>query len=221
MYKLRAHCDEVSQEKLTQFMDKLSNVCEKLLIYRHPKEEAEREHIHGLLIGCTLTEKQVRERCNKDLNLPKSNANYAVGTTYGKKKSLKITDLTYPGYISYMTKGQYTPIYNKGFEPDYIETLKQSYKPPSKEEPVKYQIEKITPAKKKTQFEISYESEIRYLQQYNNDVINWYDMYYIVKEVCKENKTRSDDNTVAYIIQDIQSRLEPEKQWNRIRNRVG
>lgn len=219
MYKLRAHIDTISPDKLIQFIDNLSEKCQKLIVYRHPKEEAEREHIHALMVGCSITEKTIRERINKELQLAKSNKNYSVGSTYGN--NVKITELTYPTYISYMSKGLYSPEYNKGFETDYVENLKQSYKPFTKEEPVKYQIEKITPVKKKTQFEISYESEIRYLQQYQNEDINWYDMYYIVKEVCKENKTRSDDNTIAYIIQDIQSRLAPEKQWNRIRNRVG
>lgn len=217
MYKLRAHVDNVSQEVLTQFMSKLAEKCEKFIAYRHPKEEAEREHIHALLVGCTITEHQVRERCNKDLQLEKSNKNYSVGSTYGKQ--VKITELTYPTYISYMSKGKYIPIHVKGFTDDEVISYSKAFKS-TKAEPVKYQIEKITPVKKLTQFEISKEAEIRYLLKYDTDDINWFEMYNIVKEVCKDNRVCSHDNTVAYILQDIQSRLKPEEQWKRIRNRI-
>lgn len=218
MYKLRAHIDNVSHDKLLQFIQTLDKKCDKLVVYRHPKEEAEREHIHALLVGCNLSEKQVRERCSIDLSLEKSNKNYSVGSTYAK--NIKISELTYPTYISYMSKGIHEPLYNKGFDEKLLEEYRIMFKQPTKVETV-YQIEKITPVKKLTQFEISNQAQIRYLEIYKDDIeINWFQMYNIVKGICKDNRVCSHDNTVAYILQDIQSRLDPELQWKRLRNRI-
>lgn len=218
--KFRCHIDSVPPSELLTFITSVADKSEKLIIYRHPKEEAERDHIHGLCVNTTLSEKVFREWCNRKLKLEKSNKSYSVGTTFGK--NIKISDLTYTTYITYMSKGKYDPLFNKGFSDEDINELKHQWKEP-KEKNTVIQPEPIALKKKKTQYEIGQEAEIRYLEipgYDERDDVDWKHMIALVIQVLHENRIVAHEFTVAHIVQDIQARLSPDQYINRIYHKI-
>jgi len=204
------------------YLEEISTLCDRAIFYYHPhgKTDGKSPHIHGLLVNYKKTDDTLRKNIKTRFNIT-SVAGCSISNTYAR--GTKMSQMTYPKYMTYMSKGIYDPLYSKGFEQEEFQMAKMCWSEPKKDasntviviEPK----EKVV--KKMTHFQISYESEIRYLQEYNDDDIDWHQMYQIVKQVCRDNKTRCDDNTCVFIIQDIQSRLEPDKQWLRIRNRLG
>lgn len=219
--KFRCHIDCVQPQELLVFIESVAERCERLIVYRHPKEEAERDHIHGLCYNTTLSEKVFREWCNRKLKLEKSNKSYSVGSTFGK--NVKISDLTYTQYITYMSKGKYDPLYNKGFADEDIVELKRQWKEPKAQTEIVYQVEKITPQKKLTQYEVGKEAEIRYMEipgYDERDDVDWKHMIRLVIDVLHENRIVAHEFTVAHIVQDIQARLSPEQYVNRIYQKI-
>lgn len=217
--KFRCHIDCVQPGELLSFLQSVDEKCEKLIVYRHPKEESEREHIHGLCYNTTLSEKVFREWCNRKLKLEKSNKSYSVGTTFGK--NIKISEITYSTYITYMSKGKYDPLYVKGFPAEDIDELKQQWNDPKPKNEVVYP--KIERKQKMTQWSVGQEAEVRYLEipgYDERDEVDWKHMVQLVIDVLNENKILAHEFTVAHIVQDIQSRLAPEKFVNRIYQKI-
>lgn len=217
--KFRCHIDCVPPQDLLSFLQSVADKCEKLIVYRHPKEEAEREHIHGLCYNTTLSEKVFREWCNRKLKLEKSNKSYSVGTTFGK--NIKISDLTYITYITYMSKGKHDPLYVKGFPDEDIAELKHQWNDPKPKNEVVYPT--VERKQKMTQWAVGHEAEARYLEipgYDERDEVDWKHMIQLVIDVLNENKILAHEFTVMHIVQDIQSRLSPEKFVNRIFQKI-
>lgn len=207
--KLRAHIHCVEPDELRIFMQSVAEVCEKFIVYRHPKEETERDHIHALLYKTTLSEKVARDWCHIKLKLEKSNKNYSVGTTYGKKK-VKISEHNYKPYISYMSKGQWEPLYNKGFPDDEIDGLRRAFSPESTVVNLSQPIEKIEKRVKLTQFQIAREALILYEATYGDEDTDYYKLGKIVVQVLRKNGSLAHYTVVANIMQDIQSERFPD-----------
>lgn len=227
--KFRAHIENIQPTELLEFITFLEQKCEKLIVYLHPKQsrngfkEPEREHIHGLCIGPTFTEKTMRDWLSARLKLEKSNKSYSVGSTYTRdKKAIKITELSYPTYITYMSKGVFDPLHVKGFTPEEIADFKGAWRSPATAT-THVRIETISPAKKKTQFEVGHEAEVRYLEipgYDERDEVDWKMMTRLVIDVLHENKIVAHEFTVIHIVQDIQSRLDSERYINRIFSKI-
>lgn len=196
-------------------LEELNAQCEKAVWYFHPggKKNPDRPHIHGLVLNCKWHPDSVRRKLKKVFSLTIT-TEYAVSNTYDKKK--RMSELSYPKYLVYMTKGQYDPVSITGFTSEECDTAKSLYSSPAETKTeIIYEIEKITPVKKKTQWELAQIAQEKYEDFHekllmDKDEIDLKQMCKIVIDVLHNNKTMAHQNTVVYIMQDIQSRIDPD-----------
>lgn len=101
--------DEFINVNLTDLFD----ICEKVIIYQHNADTSvKRTHIHGLVEGCARKEDTVRNKFFK------GKFEYSMKT--------KANDT----FIAYMSKGQYDPVYVKGYDLELIaQRKKEGYSP--------------------------------------------------------------------------------------------
>ena len=110
--------------------------CEKLIVYEHQGEKTEKIHIHIAIEGSIIAAKQLK------------NLFVDVCPGVGGNKGLyssKQWDNDHT-YITYMTKGQHDPKYNKGYPDDLINQLKQAWIRPTayeKKNPNKEKLDKF------------------------------------------------------------------------------
>jgi len=90
--------------------------CEKLLAYEHLGERTGKIHIHLLLVNTSVDKKQLRNIA----------ATTKIPVSGNEWMSFKVADLD-PTYITYMSKGEIDPSYNKGFEAVHIDEYKQKW----------------------------------------------------------------------------------------------
>lgn len=104
-----------SYDSLTDFITKLSEVSEKVIIYQH---DATRIHIHGLVQDCRISTDTMKNWIKKCLNVksfPKSDWSFkSVDDDYGK-------------YITYMSKGKLSPMYVKEFDDEFVEQCRNEW----------------------------------------------------------------------------------------------
>lgn len=221
MLKLRVHIDCVHPDKLLTFLQTVANRCEKFIVYRHPKEEAEREHIHALLYNTILIPKTLRDWCCNKLELQKGNENYSVGETYKVgKQQVKMTELNYVRYIAYMSKGKYDPMYNKGFSETEIDAIRDSYRPETTNVDTNKSGETIEKRNKLTQYQIGREAINRYLIQYGEIEVDYRLMGYIIINLLHENHSLAHYTIVSNIIQDIQAELQEDRFMDAVMARI-
>lgn len=208
---------------LTQHKD-YDNICERLakvsdraIFYLHPggKKHADRPHIHGLLVNCGKTAKTVREWLRTEFGLKVNGGEYAVSSEFewnGKKT--KMTDMHYPRYITYMSKGQYDPVYTKDFSKEETDMAKFVWVEPEKDVPKTIVIEpREKVIKKLTQWQLAREAEIEYLIQYPDEIIENYcprKMAQIIITLCQKNKILTHKILVRNILQDVQAVVRPD-----------
>lgn len=94
--------------------------CEKLLAYEHLGERTGKIHIHLLLVNTSVDKKQLRNIA----------ATTKVPVSGNEWMSFKVADLE-PTYITYMSKGEIDPCYNKGFEAWQLDDYKQKWVKPN------------------------------------------------------------------------------------------
>lgn len=92
-------------------MLRIADQCESLIVYEHSLD-CSRPHIHALVWGSTRGYDTLSTWLKK---LCPARSDRSLGTTYGKDK--KLIDF---GFISYMSKGTYDPVYVKGITQDAI-----------------------------------------------------------------------------------------------------
>jgi len=98
--------------------------CEKILAFEHT--DAQKIHCHLLVIGSRVCKKQLRniaKNCGVDL---KGNANMAF-------KSYDANET----YITYMSKGKFSPFYLQGFTQEECEEAKKMWVPRESRSPMK------------------------------------------------------------------------------------
>lgn len=124
-----------SYAELIRVFSNWTEVSDQVLVYEHPAgisrrtNKTQKEHCHVLIQGCTIGDEALKKRIKNIIQLSGngdwswSKANYE-----GKEK-----------YITYMSKGQYQPKYNKGYDPGELEELRGKWvepTPPAKNEPI-------------------------------------------------------------------------------------
>lgn len=91
-------------------LDGLFDICDKVIIYQHNADSSvKRTHIHGLCLGCTRKEDTVRNKFFKG--------------KYEYSMKTKVDDK----FITYMAKGQLSPVYVKGFDTSFVELRKSEW----------------------------------------------------------------------------------------------
>lgn len=193
--------------------ERIAKVCNRAIFYHHPggKLDADRPHIHGLIYNCATTDKTIREWLRTTFDLKINAGEYAVSReyTYNGKKT-KMSDLLYPRYLTYMTKGQYDPVFKKDFSSEECALAKSLWVEQSKVPIIIEPKEKVI--KKLTQWQLARESEIQYLIQYPDEIIENYSvkkMAQIVITLCQQNKILTHKILVRNILQDIQAVVHP------------
>lgn len=92
-----------------------ASISEKLIVYQHgPDDGAANDHCHILVLGIQLDTKQLYKRKDfKQLGLD------GTAKQFGFAKFIEGKDT-----IAYMSKGEYDPVYNKGFTQEEIDMSK-------------------------------------------------------------------------------------------------
>ena len=108
-----------------------------VLMYEHP--EPGNIHCHFLLVGVQVnveTLKNSYKRHGLSLKGP-GQVSFKQSFKSPSGTVIQMNDETIPKYVTYMTKGKYDPSYNKGYEPEWLESRKLAWQPysnPSKDE---------------------------------------------------------------------------------------
>lgn len=198
---------ETKGKPYEEFVKELSKETSKCIWYYHPNGKAGKgPHVHGLVFNWRKSDDTLRNYLKKEFNLDGTKQEFAVSSTY--KKGTKMTELTVPGYISYMTKGKYNPIVMKDYEQDYIDKLKSEWVDPT----VRVN-EVITLTKEKskiTEFDLQLEAEDLLWGPNDHDkLISKEDIYDTVIKVLKKHRKLAHYRRVANICQAIYARFHP------------
>lgn len=204
-YKIRF--DILDDTNYAPFLETIGNNCDSCLFYYHPdgKTDGKSPHIHGLLFNYKFTDDTLRKNTKRYFNLINSNS-CTISNTF--KRGTKMTELMTPRYITYMSKGKYDPVYNKGYSNEEIEMAKFLWKPLD-EKPIQNIIiepkEKVI--KKLTQYQCTKEAYTRYLiqTQDESDKPDWMLIGEKCIDVLHENGKMAPQVLVANMLQDIES----------------
>lgn len=93
--------------------------CEKVLVYEHIGSRTGKTHVHLALLGTNVDKKQLRNIA-ASTKLPVTGNEWCSFKTWDKNSE----------YITYMSKGQIDPKYNKGYEPAELEAFKSRWVEP-------------------------------------------------------------------------------------------
>lgn len=115
-----------SKEELATTFGDYAIVCEKVLAYEHPVPN--NVHCHLLLEGVYQTDETLKNAFrNHGLTL-KGAGQVSYKTTFKQNGTVvPVSPETIPKYITYMSKGQYAPCYNKGYSSEEIEACKAAW----------------------------------------------------------------------------------------------
>lgn len=119
---MNVHALRISRDNtdLQEVFDDWAKVSGKLLVYRHDAdEEVETTHCHFLIEECSIgTAEGLRKRV-KHMGF-KGNGDWAFTAPPENESQTQ-------RYITYMTKGKLDPVYNKGYDPKYLEECKKKW----------------------------------------------------------------------------------------------
>lgn len=102
---------------MSEVIDRMSEKSKLLVVYAH-NEECERPHIH-FLIDTDVSTDTIKNWIKKCLNVTTFNKmDWSFKSTYGDDVPVD------NGYVTYMSKGKYDPLYVKGFTDSEIKELK-------------------------------------------------------------------------------------------------
>lgn len=195
------------------FLEEISNDCDKALWYFHPggKKDSNRPHIHGLVINYSKSDDTLRKKIKDNFPVDAKKQEFAISNSFSR--GVKMSELFYQKYITYMSKGIYDPVYNKGFTIQEVEVFKSLWIFPDEgTQPANIVIEpKEKVIKKLTLFQIARAAQCEYLAIYKEIDINISKLIYIVIRLLKENRILAHKMTVRNIIQDIIADLDAEE----------
>lgn len=103
-------------DQLRGWFGRVAMVCEKAIFYEH-SDNVSRVHVHGILWRCTASIDTVKNWVKEALHLTPIANEWSFKQHYGKGNNKSHID---DGYIAYMSKGRYDPVYNHGYSQDVI-----------------------------------------------------------------------------------------------------
>lgn len=208
--------DIIDNADYISYLEEISDLSDRAVFYYHSggKTDGKCPHIHGLLFNYKKSDDTLRDTTKKRFGLT-GKESCTVSNTYAR--GTKMSELMYPKYVTYMTKGQFDPVYTKDFSVEETDLAKSLWVD-IKRETVNIVIEPKEKVKPKlTQFQLSQEVQTRWMMEHGDDEKPDYDeMLDILIEVARQNKTLLPDRTAANIIQDIQSRFDKTKYKARV-----
>lgn len=211
--------DIIDNAEYGTYLEEISANCDRAVFYYHPdgKTDGKSPHIHGLLYNYKYTDDTIRKNTKKQFNLI-GKESCTVSNTYSR--GTKMSDMTYPRYLTYMTKGKYDNVHSKDFSIEECDLAKSLWTNPTKTE-VNIIIEpreKVIP--KLTQFQCAQEVVTMWQAEHGDDEQIDYDAVLdIIYDVLRKNKTLAHDTLVSNILQDVQSQYDRKKVKARIMRR--
>lgn len=101
---------------------------DKLLCYEHTGSVTEKVHVHLLLIGCGVTADRLKQYA-KECGIEGTGNKFWSFKTKSKVAG-PLTAETARRYITYMSKGQYDPLYVKGYDDEFLAECKAEWQQP-------------------------------------------------------------------------------------------
>ena len=98
---------------------------EQLVCYEHQGKKSGKRHVHMLLLGVVVDKERLKQ-------VAKQSGLAGGGNEFWSFKKAKPETRR---YITYMTEGKNDPMYNKGFEDDYLQACKEEYEKGDEGEP--------------------------------------------------------------------------------------
>lgn len=220
-WKLRF--DIVDDTDYKTFLETLCADSDRAVFYYHPdgKTDGKCPHIHGLLYNYKYIDDTLRKNVKRNFNLT-SSTSCSVSNTF--KRGTKMTELLYPRYITYMSKGKYEPVSSKGFSKEETDLAKFLWVEPKEEKLQNIIIvprEKVKP--KLTQYNCTKEAYTRYLidTQDDSDNPDWMAIGEKCIEVLHENGKMAPQVLVCNMLQDIESDINRTAFLRKVLNRAG
>jgi len=222
-WKVYFRLNEQPLEEAIRFINEETRT--KSIWYFHPNGVTAGPHIHALIWDHEQTAETLRNKIKKRFNLV-NKTHYGISNKY--ERGTLMTEETVPTYISYMSKGQYDPIFMKDYDNEYANERKREWKPPTTVR-ISGDLTVITKGEVKTkritQFTIAREAQSIYVDKWTMEWIRDNGMEVrklakIVIELLKANGMLAHKRLVANIIQDIQADLSPTRFLDSIENMV-
>jgi len=204
-WKVYWELNGVSQDDTVELCKRLSEKAEKSLFYLHPIKDStgkELPHIHGLVCNWSQHPDTYRNQIKKTHNV--KGTQLAVSNTY--ERGTKMCEEHIDKYVTYMSKGKFEPLYNKGFADDWIGKRKCEWKSPTSVR-ISGDLTIIAngEVKKKTitQFAIARELEVWICEQIAKDNYPKYrDIIKQARTILHSHNRLADDNMLVKICQD-------------------
>lgn len=199
---------EVGNGQYNELIKELSDSVQKSIWYYHPNgKHGKGPHIHGLIYDWPKTDETCRNLIKKKLNLS-TQGTFAVSNRY--ERGTKMNDMFVKKYITYMSKGKFDPIFQKGYDNEYVNECKSEWV-----DNVSVNTQVVITEKKPrmTMFVIAQLAEAEYLSEIGiSEQCQEYRvtrMIKIVAKLLKNNKMLCHKRTVANIVQHIQESIDP------------
>lgn len=113
-----------SYDVLRQIISDWACKVDKIIVYEHPADgKVKKAHVHILMCGMSVTWDAMKKAAIKNHQIAKE---FAGNGDWSKKKDYEYRPLD---TIKYMSKGQYDPVYNKGYTDEEVATAKAAWVP--------------------------------------------------------------------------------------------
>lgn len=211
---------DVSLEDVIQFVKKLK--FEKQIWYFHPYgNKGKGPHVHALVAGGTVIDDSIRNAIKKFIpRLKEIKQSFAVSNTF--ERGTKMNEDNIGKYVTYMSKGKYDPVYNDGFESDWVDVKKHEWKEPTSLRVGDLTIiaNEVRTKPRMTQVACARLAYERYQQTYADADVNVRKLIRIVADVCKEHNFSRSYRNVQAIVQDVMCDLSYQRWENKIYDSV-
>lgn len=198
----------------------------KSIWYFHPNGTTAGPHIHALIWNHEQTAETLRNKIKRRFNLV-NKTHYGISNKY--ERGTLMSEETVPTYITYMSKGQYDPIYMKDYTDEYANERKREWKAPTAVH-ISGDLTVITHGEVKTKritmYWLSREAENEYLETHDaqhmiDNGLNVRDIETIVKKVFSKYEKSCPPRLCADIIGDICGRLAPNHYHSQVKRYLG
>lgn len=117
-----------TNDEVVKFLQE--NVDTRSLWYIHPggRTASKGPHCHGLIYDHRQTAETFRNKIKKCFNLVKQGS-FAISNKY--ERGTVMTDEHTRKYITYMTKGQYDPLLNIGYDANEVSVMRSEWREPT------------------------------------------------------------------------------------------
>jgi len=136
--------------RLEQTFSKIKDASQRVIVYQH---DASRVHVHALVVGCTVSTDTLKNWVMREINGKVTRDSWSFKTAQNEE------------FITYMSKGNLTPVFVSGYQPEVIEAFRSKWvqQSPKNKPLVQYRLKLENPQEQKMrQQEMVKEIALRY-----------------------------------------------------------